>query len=378
MKILNRRPVVTVSVCILPVALVLATTGCSEPEPIRVYSIDRQVPEELQSKSRMLGAIIPQQRANWFVKLKGPESAVDTVADQVRQFVATMEFEEELPVLSDLPEDWQQVSPGSGPFAPYAKISIETPEHQLDLTLTQLGRQADWDAGVLANVNRWRGQMGLPSLESKWAGAQPLDADAAEGPTTLWVDLVADENAAGGGMTPPMMTPPMMQPPAATGADSPANPHGSATPGQDGPPAVADSGLHYEAPEGWREGRKGGMRLATLDIGEGDTAVEVTFIRAGGDLRSNVGMWVGQVAGDAEMVDEVVEAGEDITVDGQPAKRLFMAGEGDDAQAIDIVVVESEAGLPLFIKMKGPEAEVRKQQEAMTRLIESIKLKAEE
>ena len=376
MKIFNRRPVVAVAVCILPVAMVLSAGGCSEPEPIRVYSIDRKVPGELQSNTRMLAAIVPQERANWFIKVMGPEAAIDGVSDEVRRFVATLQFKEGQPVLTELPESWQPISPGKGPFAPHAKILIESADHQLELTISQLGRQADWDADVLANVNRWRGQVGLPSLETKWAGAEPIDADVQEGPTTLWVDLVAEENATSGGVTPPMMTPPMMRPPAAADAPAVANPHSPAATGDDMPaPAAVDSGLRYDVPEGWKEGRSGGMRLATLDIGEGDAAVEVTFIRAGGDLRSNVGMWVGLVAGDAAMVDKVMESGEEITVDGQPAKRLFMAGEGDDAKAIDIVVVESEAGLPLFIKMKGPEAEVRKQHDAMTQLIESLKLK---
>ncbi len=376
MKILNRRPVVAAAVCVLPVALILAATGCSEPEPIRVYSIDRQVPEALQSNTRILGAIVPQERANWFVKVMGPEAAVDGVADEVRRFVATLQFKEGQPVLTELPESWQPISPGKGPFAPHAKILIESVDHQLELSISQLGRQADWDADVLANVNRWRGQVGLPSLETKWAGAEPIDADVQEGPTTLWVDLVAEENTASTG--PPMMTPPMMRPPAAAGAPAVANPHSPAATGDDMPaPAAVDNGLRYDLPEGWKEGRSGGMRLATLNIGEGDSAVEVTFIRAGGDLRSNVGMWIGQVAGDADTIDAVMEAGEELTVDGQPAKRLFMAGEGDAASAIDIVVVESAAGLPLFIKMKGPEAEVRKQHDAMTQLIESLQLNAQ-
>lgn len=380
------------AVCLSAAGALVILSGCSDPEPVRVYTIDRRVPEELQSTNRMLGAIIPQDGANWFVKLTGPETAVDSVAEDVRQFVADLQFEDGQPVL-EWPDTWQQVSPGDGPFAPFAKALIDAEENQLALTLSRLGRRADWDADVNANVNRWRQQMGLEPLETRWAGAEPLDETAGDDPTTLWVDLVAEGDGGGGGrMTPPMFRPSQMAgagrggDTAASGGD--ADPHASMVPAPEAAESAAGEELQYDVPEGWTEGRRGGMRLATLHAGEGDEAVEVTFIRAGGDLRSNVQMWAGQVAGDAAdaaMVDAVMESVDETTVAGQPARRMVItppeSAESTDekaAEAIDVVVVEPDAPRPLFIKMKGPAEAVAKQHDAMTQLLESVQLTSPE
>jgi len=324
----------------------------------------------------MLGVIVPHEQSNWFFKVRGPEQAIESIVDPVRRLVTELKFENGQPVL-ELPEQWERISPGSGPFAPYAKVLIEANDNQMELTVTKLSQQADWDADVQANVNRWRGQMGLEPLQTKWAGAELLTEDGEASPAPMWVDLVAEEGAVSGGMVPPMMgamPPTGSAPPPMVPVDSP---DADTSAGQT--PSKTNSGLEYDVPEGWREGAASGMRLASFDAGGEEAAVVVTMIRAGGDLKSNVGMWAGQVAGgaaDESMVDAAMESMEELTVAGQPAKRLFLAGKGDEAQAIDIVIVEpaTDGGLPLFIKMKGPLEAVRKQQAALTELVDSLRL----
>ena len=121
-------------------------------------------------------------------------------------------------MLNDLPVGWRRG--GEKPFR-YASIDVETPSKQLDISISQLTRQQDWDEQVSMNVNRWRGQLGLDPSDEKWAEGEEFEIASADS-TGIWVDLMGEPGDGGsmsapfanrgGGMPPPKTS---QQPPTA-------------------------------------------------------------------------------------------------------------------------------------------------------------------
>ena len=241
-------------------ALLIAASivGCNSKDPIVTYTIDTEMPAELQpGKDRMLAAMVPKGDQVWFFKVTGPEAAISDIETTFRQFVREVEFADEVPVLEDLPAGWRR---GGEKAFRFASIDVETPSKQLDISISQLTRQEDWDEQVSMNVNRWRGQLGLDPSDEKWAEGEEFEIAAADS-TGIWVDLLGEPGDGGsmsapfvnrgGGMTPP---PTSQQPATAT---------------------LPDSRLKFDRPEGWRDGRMSSMRWAAFNIGPEESPAEM-------------------------------------------------------------------------------------------------------
>ncbi|QDV65675.1 hypothetical protein [Crateriforma conspicua] len=394
----RRRFLAVVPFCFLVTAVVLA--GCDNEASVRTYTIPTTVPPQLQSSpQRMLAVMVPVDQDVWFYKIQGPADAIGGVEADFKDFVKARTYVDNAPDLSELPEGWRRG--GEKPFR-FASIDINTPDKQLDLSISKLTAGDDWDQFVVMNVNRWRGQVGLPDSDERWAGGTAFDVDAVESDAVL-ADLVGDGDAGTSGMSMPPFA-------GATASGSPdsGDPHASLPPemrrriaegqmpdpsegqasgsGESSEPkqASADSEadnpskLKFERPEGWRDGRMSMMRMAAFEAGEDDAKAEITVITAGGDLRSNVARWLGQVIGGQptdEAVDAAMDAADDVTVDGRDGKRFLLraGGESDpDQMAIDAVIVPLESGFSLFVKMTGPESTVMAERDSMGSFVQSL------
>lgn len=318
--------------------------------------------------------MVPRGNDVWFFKVTGPETAVALVQSDLKSFVENVTFENGDPKLDDLPDSWQ-ISGTQSQFR-FASINVETPEKQLDVSVSKLGRQPDWDAMVSANVNRWRGQLGLEPSDAIWADGEPLDVASADEPS-VWVDLsgVAPSGAApmmGGAMTggaPASASKPVASSPPIDSADASAA----------ASPMEPDPRLKYDRPEGWRDGQMKTMRMAAFDVGPEDRPAELTIIPAGGSLRANLSQWLGQVGGEVvsgEIIDAALEAATDISVDGRDGKRFNITGGGQgDGTAIDVTVIPIADGMSLFIKMTGPEETLQEQSQKISEFLKSMRLK---
>ncbi|WP_345683483.1 hypothetical protein [Novipirellula caenicola] len=371
--------------------LLAAASGCQETDPIVTYSIPTEVPEQLRTgNDRMLAVMVPKGDQTWFFKITAaPEKAVAVVEDDFRKFVESIQFEDDKPVLDELPEGWQLG--GSKPMR-FASIDVNTPDKQLDISVSSLPKQPDWDAEVAMNVNRWRGQVGLAPSNEKWASAEALEIESADG-TAVWVDLVGKSS----GGSPPMMSGmsggPMSGGPMARGEMPNDDIHSGVAGGSmasgssttetttsDGPDSSKnpDSSFKYDRPEGWRDGRMSSMRMAAFNVGPEDAEAEITVIPAGGDLRGNVARWLGQIRPEGvadEVVDKALEDAEKIKVDGRDAQRFLLLGTDPEAgTAIDATIVPLDEGFSLFIKMTGPAKTVTAESEAIKSFLESIQL----
>jgi hypothetical protein len=330
--------------------------GCQRTDPVVTYTVPTKLPEQLKpAKDRMLAAMFPKGQDAWFIKVTGPEPAIAEVESEFRRFVETLPFENGKPKLMSLPENWQRA--GDKPMR-VASIDVDTAAKQLDISISKLPKRDDWDSFVADNVNRWRGQLGLPRSDAKWAEGTQIAIESADG-AGVWVDLVGQPSS-GSSMSPPF----------ATGGAGPATPPDA--PSRD----PRESRLQYERPEGWRDGRTSSIRIAAFVVGADDEA-EVTVIPAGGDLRENVARWLGQVRGGAapeEVVDKAMSEAQSIEVNGLAAQRYWLTGEdADKGNAIDATIVPLGNGGSMFIKMTGPVATVSGQSEALTAFLESLK-----
>ena len=348
----------------------LVLPGCDEPEDIIKYKIPTKVPEQLQpGNERMLAVMVPRDDKVWFFKVMGPEKAVDQIDERFREFVTDVEFDAAgEPELTELPEDWRR---GADKPMRFASIDINTPGKQLDLSVSNLSKPpgldvAGWDDYVVQNVNRWRGQVGLKPSEEKWSGGEPIDIAAADG-ASVWVDLVGKPGQGSSMPGGPMS----MQAPFAGGGAMPPMAAPSA------PPAAAPSSqIDFDTPEGWRKKRAGGMRLVSIDVGPEESPAEVTMIAAGGDLRSNVARWMGQVAGnqpDQAALDAMMDSAEEIEVSGRQANRFIIEGRDSDADiSIDATIVPLDGNRSMFIKMTGPPKVVAEESDSMRTFLQSL------
>jgi len=271
----------------------------------------------------------------------------------------------------------------------FASIDVNTPDKQLDISVSSLPKQEDWDAEVAMNVNRWRGQVGLAASTEKWANGEPLELESVEG-TAVWVDIIGKST----GGSPPMMGG-MAGGPMASGempnddihsgvAGGPMTSDASApktsAPKTENSPASESPAarLKYDRPEGWRDGKMSSMRMAAFNVGPEDAEAEITVIPAGGDLRGNVARWLGQIRPEGvadEVVEKAMQDAEKIKVDGRDAQRYLLLGtDPESGTAIDATIVPLDEGFSLFIKMTGPAKTVTAESEAIKSFLESIKL----
>ncbi|MFK8111547.1 MAG: hypothetical protein AB8B91_05080 [Rubripirellula sp.] len=352
--------------------VMLVSVGCQKLEPIVTYTIPTKVPEQLQAgKDRMLAAMVPKGTDVWFFKITGSEKSVASIETMFRDFVEQIEFADGVPVLKDLPEGWRRG--GDKPMR-YATIDVQTTANQLDLSVSKLGRQEDWDQQVKMNVNRWRGQLGLETSQDKWAEGAAIKIASADS-EGIWVDIVGESGGASP-MTPPFAGGAASPPFASANENSPVIPR----PVDQGEPKpmVADERLKFDRPEGWRDGRMTSMRMAAFSVGPEEAPAELTVIPAGGDLRGNVARWLGQVVGGTapdDMVDKALENAEKLDVDGRESQRFMLTGvDAESGTAIDATIVPIEGGMSLFVKMTGPVDTVKAHSSEIASFLESLKL----
>ncbi|MCC9657119.1 hypothetical protein [Rhodopirellula halodulae] len=386
--------------------------GCTQEAPIITYQVPTQKPAVLaEEDTRTIAAILPQKDQAWFFKIMGRESAVDLIDDSFREFVESVKFEDGVPILDDVPAEWQK---GKERMMRFASFDINTPVQQLDLSISQLTRMDDWSELVTMNVNRWRKQVGLEDSDDEWAGGETMEwsggtSEAFADAPAIWVDVTGRPSSssssmmAGNAPFASMAGGPMMG--GQSAGDASSDPHAGlprdaqeaieqakakgesmpaakekAFPGESSKTESSSSTpeLDFERPEGWRDGRMSMMRLAAFNVGPEDAPAEVTVITAGGDLRGNVARWMGQVEGgqpdDAE-VDAALESAEKLTVAGRDAQRFILLpkdAENKSASSIDATIVPLENDFSLFIKMTGPAEVIKDQDQEMRRFLESL------
>jgi hypothetical protein len=123
-------------------------------------------------RARILVAELLRGETSWFFKMTGEDSFVAAQKENFLQFLKSVSFVENAPAqiaaapvapnengksIWTIPPDWKQID--SGPMLS-AKFSITGNDESAEVNILSSGM----DSGLAANVNRWRGQLGLPAI----------------------------------------------------------------------------------------------------------------------------------------------------------------------------------------------------------------------
>ncbi|MEM6329848.1 MAG: hypothetical protein AAF790_06330, partial [Planctomycetota bacterium] len=291
---------------------------------------------------RMLAAIVRGEPQAWFFKFTAPVEDAEKVASGVNAFFDSIAIgAADAEPTWTLPPGWQADGPRQMRLATL-RVPIAGPETTAgdtetganapapaELSVIGLPAGSDWQAYLLANVNRWRGQMQLPPLDRATLAeqARPLKG-APDG--SVAIELRGWFNDAG--MRAPFAgagRPTTRQPPAAGPPRLPA-----AAPAA---PRRAASAMTSDPPESWVDLGQRPMRVKTYRIDATPTAeVVVSAWPAAAQMSKllpNINRWRGQVGLPNLTAEELGPATEPVEIDGvdsvltvcQGAERSMMA-----------------------------------------------------
>lgn len=312
-----------------------ASAACRDDQAVRRY----RAPKE--PKWRTLGAVVPGEGRTWFAKASGPSARLGAHKDEFLALLESFRIVEGK-LRWTAPPGWEE-EPGRGERLALFRFGDRLP--RLEATIVQL---PDAAGGLLANINRWREQLGLvPLSESELEGA--VRSVGRFGTGVFLVDLEGPRKP--------------------EGASWPA----SAAPGAPNEPedGAARSLFTFTVPSGWEEHpspsagrvfefRAGASVVVTLSVLPG----------AAGGLVANVNRWRAQAGLDPLSPED---AGREVR------SFAFLDREGhwvECAGARQAIVCVFSLGPPssVFLKMMGPPAEVAGQKTAFEAFARSLKM----
>ncbi|MEQ1861575.1 MAG: hypothetical protein ABMA13_16760 [Chthoniobacteraceae bacterium] len=141
--------------------------------------------------ARTVAAMLHRGSRSWFFKLAGDDAAVMARKAEFIEFVKTVRFEQGAASGEQgagsgykwtVPPAWTVQSIGAMQVAKFSVPAVEAAKG--DVTVSVFPSES---GGVLANVNRWRGQIGLAEIDEAALGTvtRPLDAT----PGAMFVEL---------------------------------------------------------------------------------------------------------------------------------------------------------------------------------------------
>jgi hypothetical protein len=373
---------------------------------------------------RMLAAIVPHGETAWFFKLSGPADSVSKYADAFETMIKSVKFSESAggkPSWS-VPEGWQQKPGSQMRFATIVLPSEATDAatksasaKPLEVSVTSLPWSAnDIAQQLLANVNRWRGQMQLKPLA---AADLPQETKSLELPgeakaTATLVDLTGHMKA--GGMQPPFATGatkttslppghldvsnrlPPGHPSVADAAAANRSPMASAAndvaASEKGHPSLTahampaapetDLPFTFTKPTQWKPAALPTFAVAAFSVTDNSPRPEITItpLPAGaGGIEANVNRWRGQLGLSLASADELAAQAQSYEVDGQAAHRVRLMGPEDakPRRAIMAVVVPHE-GINWIIALKAEADVADREQDNFDQFVGSLKFRSTE
>lgn len=261
--------------------------------------------------------------------------------------------------------------------------------------------------GLAANLNRWRGQMGLGDLSTDEIGALPVRSILGKPATYLEVDgtyqgMSGSENKADYRMVGlihadsemaifiKMIGPAgLLEQHRENFSDfchslRPAADLHAAAGGQnitpDQPVNAGAGGLKWTLPSGWEERpSSSAMRLVTVGpIGADTTECYITILGGdGGGLVANFSRWCGQM-GQPPLTQADIDALPEILVLGEPTRLLHVDGnytsmDGEKSEEASMLAVACMSrGSSIFVKMIGPRDAVHQNEQKFQEFCASL------
>jgi hypothetical protein len=315
--------------------ILFTVAGCRDDE-IRHYRVPRSDPPT----PRMLAAILPTPEKVWFIKMTGPADAVAAHKDEFDQFVKSVRIPGPggEPILWTEPPAWRHgLNKDKMRYATF-RVGPEA----LELIVSWLPPRG---GDVLANVNRWRGQIHLPDITAAELPTMTKTMDV-NGVRATLVDM--------------------------TGGSASARPR--ATPAA---PVAAAKPLTYDVPPGWTElpVQPGGFRVAAFRVTQGSHSADVTVIPfpgPAGGLVLNVNRWRKELELPDATEEQIKEDAKSLDAGDVAGTYVDLSSKGERT----LGVILSKGDRTWFIKFRGPAQLVGQQQAAFEAFVRSVRFGA--
>ncbi len=382
----------------------LTALGCRQSEQIQSYTVPKETKADVAAPSdRMLAAILPTGEQAWFFKAVGLIAEIDKHEKEINEFFAGLSLGADGRANWKLPAGWKEEA-GSG----IREATIVIPgDERLEITVNV----ASWPGtqeSLLANVNRWRGQMQLPTIGPQQLAEVTREAKAGARTITI-VDLRGQFKT--GGMTPPFASGafgpratggrrsssnlPAGHPPIDAELDANSNlpaghpaidtaaepATGTNPPNETGPSEVPK----FTAPASWKAVPAHSPRKAEFAITDGRQEARVTLIDFSAnegpmiaDPLLNINRWRREVGLEEIQKDALAKATETIQIDGQPATFAAMIPDAAKSEQSQVALATLAAMVRngdriWFIKMMGSRDLVAARQNEFKTFLKSIK-----
>ena len=372
------------------VLLVFSIAGCAEKrEEITKYRVPKmaeapasfssvlketQTPQQEASPAvptKMLAAMFPQGKSTWFFKLSGPPQVISGLSDTYRKFLESVKFEAATPKWK-LPAGWTERNSGNSVRFATLVIPLESGE-SLEVSVTRLPpNDPDLSKHLRANLDRWRGQLGLAPLGNE-DPVQAMQKISVDGGTAYLADLEG------------MMSPDSM----GSGMGSFAKGLPAKKRGFDAAPVRPKLGdlpaappLTYTTPSGWQLVKVSGFRKAAFEVRDGEKKVEIIasdpdLSPAARDRLANVNLWRADVDLPPITAEELPKQMQKFPVGPLTGDYVALVGPQNIAKTILGVIVD-RGETTWFFKLKGDSALAAREKPNFESFVSSVKFSGTE
>jgi hypothetical protein len=182
----------------------------AESEPVTIGSAQGKLYDVNGEKAtkHILVAVIDREGTSWYFKINGPDAVVRELKPAFLEFLKSVSFEAAPAMaLTDMRSaKGAATSAASGATLPAGWTEIPNPQMLLAKYVIQGSGEAKAEVnvsmlsgtggGALANVTRWRGQLGLPPMSEEDFSKQAQTVDVADTKATL-VDMTGSDMKTG-------------------------------------------------------------------------------------------------------------------------------------------------------------------------------------
>jgi len=172
----------------------------------RLFNFVSEQPMIGKFQQRILVAMLTHGTMSWFFKMTGEDTFVTSQKEKFLQFLKSVSFVENAPAqMADapvnqsenansiwtVPSSWQSVPPSQFLLAEFSIPGVNGAKAEVNVA--EMGGEG---GGLLANVNRWRGQLGLNALSENELSPLAQSFDVPGGKATL-IDFAGVDSKTG-------------------------------------------------------------------------------------------------------------------------------------------------------------------------------------
>lgn len=261
------------------------------------------------------------EEQTWYIKMTGSSNTLIREKANFEAFTTSFKFNAGKAEWT-VPEGWDKRAGGSMAVGTFSVADAM-------VTVTPLGAQS---GSLEMNVNRWRGQIGLPaaSLADIQKSLSKLTVAGQE-----FNYLFISNTASGGGVA-----------------------------------VKRDEDLDFTLPDGWKELAPSSMRRVNLEA-SGMAVTGIFLGKAAQGLKKNLDRWCGQIGLPNLTPEQMAETVKSIPFNGGKADYAFLKGK---EQSILVVLYNTSDGI-WFFKVMGETQKIMNEKANFEKLVASVKIK---